>query len=66
MQIFDIRMGDDVIDVVIVDEEVVGLEGKGSGVRIFYGKGVLDRYFFQGFEVDFEVEIDFLFVVVSM
>lgn len=36
---------DEKIDVVVLDEDVVGLfDGVGSGVKIFCGEGVLDIY----------------------
>ncbi|XP_028790972.1 CLP protease regulatory subunit CLPX1, mitochondrial [Neltuma alba] len=38
-EIPDTRAGDDVVDAVVVDEEAVG-----SGAKILYGKGALDRY----------------------
>ncbi|KAF5731256.1 ATP-dependent Clp protease ATP-binding subunit clpX-like mitochondrial isoform X2 [Tripterygium wilfordii] len=43
-EIPDVRTGDDIIDAVVVDEEAVGSEGHGSGAKILYGKGALDRY----------------------
>ncbi|KAI4307109.1 hypothetical protein L6164_030329 [Bauhinia variegata] len=43
-EIPDIRTGDDIIDAVVVDEEALGLEGRGTGAKILYGKGALDRY----------------------
>ncbi|CAI9092567.1 OLC1v1027850C1 [Oldenlandia corymbosa var. corymbosa] len=46
-EIPDVRTGDDIIDAVVVDEESVGLEGRGSGAKILYGKGALDRYLLQ-------------------
>lgn len=54
-QIPDIRTGDDVIDAVVVDEEAVGSEGHGSGAKILYGKGALDRYLSQQKVKDLEV-----------
>lgn len=47
MQIPDVRTGDNIIDAVVVDEEAVGLEGRGSGAKILYGKDALDRYLSQ-------------------
>lgn len=44
MQIPDVRTGNDVIDAVVVDSESVGADGQGSGAKILYGKGALDRY----------------------
>ncbi|KAL0318000.1 UNVERIFIED_CONTAM: CLP protease regulatory subunit CLPX1, mitochondrial [Sesamum angustifolium] len=46
-EIPDVRTGDNIIDAVIVDKESVGSEGRGSGAKILYGKGALDRYFSQ-------------------
>ncbi|KAK2992734.1 hypothetical protein RJ640_023247 [Escallonia rubra] len=46
-EIPDVRTGDDVIDAVIVDEEAVGLDGRGCGAKILYGRGALDRYLSQ-------------------
>ncbi|XP_038892322.1 CLP protease regulatory subunit CLPX1, mitochondrial isoform X1 [Benincasa hispida] len=43
-EIPDVRTGEDIIDAVIVDEESVGSDSPGSGVKILYGKGALDRY----------------------
>ncbi|KAL9250226.1 CLP protease regulatory subunit CLPX1, mitochondrial-like protein [Drosera capensis] len=43
-EIPDERTGDNIIDAVVVDEAAVGLEGKGRGGQILYGKGALDRY----------------------
>jgi len=43
-EIPDVRTGDNIIDAVVVDEEAVGLEGRGSGAKILYGKDALDRY----------------------
>ena len=54
-QIPDIRTGDDIIDAVVVDEEAVGSEGRGSGAKILYGKGALDRYLSQQKVKDLEV-----------
>ena len=54
-QIPDIRTGDDIIDAVVVDEEAVGSEGRGSGAKILYGKGALDRYHSQQKVKDLEV-----------
>ncbi|KAK6121819.1 hypothetical protein DH2020_044432 [Rehmannia glutinosa] len=63
----DVRIGDDIIDAVVVDEESVGTEGRGCGAKILYGKGSLDRYLSrheskdsqtsaEGFEGEAEVE----------
>ncbi|OAY58028.1 CLP protease regulatory subunit CLPX1, mitochondrial [Manihot esculenta] len=43
-EIPDVRTGEDIIDAVVVDEESVGAEGPGTGAKILYGKGALDRY----------------------
>ncbi|KAF5743450.1 putative ATP-dependent clp protease ATP-binding subunit clpx [Tripterygium wilfordii] len=43
-EIPDVRTGDDIIDAVVVDEEAVGSEGRGTGAKILYGKGALGRY----------------------
>ena len=73
MQIPDTRTGDDIIDAVVVDEEAVGLEGKGRGGRILNGKGALDRYLSQqkqkdveGSEGEAEAEPELPSVVASM
>lgn len=72
MQIPDTITGEDIIDAVIVDEEAVGLEGKGRGGRILYGKGALDRFLsrqkpkeFEGSE-EVEAETELPSAVVSM
>lgn len=44
MQIPDDRTGEEIIDAVIVDEESIGSDSLGSGAKILYGKGALDRY----------------------
>ncbi|KAI4340923.1 hypothetical protein MLD38_025714 [Melastoma candidum] len=46
-EIPDVRTGDDVIDAVVVDEEVVGTEGHGCGAKILHGDGALDLYLSQ-------------------
>ncbi|KAL3521650.1 hypothetical protein ACH5RR_019799 [Cinchona calisaya] len=46
-EIPDVRTGDEIIDAVVVDEESVGYERRGSGAKILYGKGALDRYLSQ-------------------
>lgn len=73
MQIPDTRTGDSIIDAVIVDEEAIGLEGKGRGGNILYGKGSLDRYLSQknrneveSSEGEVEGETDLPSVVASM
>ncbi|KAL3652440.1 CLP protease regulatory subunit clpx1, mitochondrial [Castilleja foliolosa] len=43
----DVRTGNDIIDVVIVDKESIGTEGRGCGAKILYGKGAFDRYLSQ-------------------
>ncbi|KAL3650557.1 CLP protease regulatory subunit clpx1, mitochondrial [Castilleja foliolosa] len=43
----DVRIGDDIIDAVIVDKESIGTEGRGCGAKILYGKGAFDRYLSQ-------------------
>ncbi|GLT59787.1 hypothetical protein SLA2020_325870 [Shorea laevis] len=43
-EIPDVRTGDDIIDAVVIDEEAVGTEGRGTGAKILYGKGALDNY----------------------
>ena len=58
MQIPDVRTGDDVIDAVVVDEEVLGSEGRGNGAKILYGKGALDRYLSQQKLNELQVCID--------
>ncbi|KAM4068719.1 hypothetical protein ACB094_12G034400 [Castanea mollissima] len=76
-EIPDIRTGDDIIDAVVVDEEAVGSEGRGSGAKILYGKGALDRYLSQqkvkdlettaeGSDVEPEVDIESPSIVASM
>ncbi|KAH6812782.1 CLP protease regulatory subunit X, partial [Perilla frutescens var. frutescens] len=44
-EIPDIRTGDDIIDAVIVDEESVGSDGRGSGAKTLHGKGSFECYF---------------------
>lgn len=56
-QIPDVRTGNDIIDAVVVDEEAVGLEDRGSGAKILYGKGALDSYISQHKLKDLEVSI---------
>ncbi|XP_022984621.1 CLP protease regulatory subunit CLPX1, mitochondrial-like isoform X1 [Cucurbita maxima] len=43
-EIPDVRTGEDIIDAVIVDEESIGSNSPGSGAKILYGQGALDRY----------------------
>ncbi|KAJ8446215.1 hypothetical protein Cgig2_015986 [Carnegiea gigantea] len=72
-EIPDKRTGDDIIDAVVVDEEAVGLDGKGQGAKILYGKGALDRYLseqklkqVESSEGDPDMEADLQSVVASM
>ncbi|XP_022738729.1 CLP protease regulatory subunit CLPX1, mitochondrial-like [Durio zibethinus] len=76
-EIPDVRTGDDLIDAVVVDEEAIGSEGRGSGAKILYGKGALDRYLSQqklkdlettveGSDGEAEVETELPSVVASM
>ncbi|GFP91296.1 ATP-dependent clp protease atp-binding subunit clpx [Phtheirospermum japonicum] len=51
----DVRIGDDIIDAVIVDKESIGTEGRGCGAKILYGKGAFDRYLSQHEPSDSEV-----------
>ncbi|XP_009352023.1 CLP protease regulatory subunit CLPX1, mitochondrial isoform X1 [Pyrus x bretschneideri] len=53
-EIPEVRTGDDIIDAVVIDEEAVGLDGKGCGAKILYGKGALDRYHSQNKAKDAE------------
>lgn len=53
-EIPDVRTGDDIIDAVVIDEEAVGLDGKGCGAKILYGKGALDHYLSQNKPKDVE------------
>ncbi|KAI4319965.1 hypothetical protein MLD38_033496 [Melastoma candidum] len=46
-EIPDVRTGDDVIDAVVVDEEAVGIEGRGCGAKILHGHGAFDLYLSQ-------------------
>ncbi|KAM1820632.1 hypothetical protein ACFX15_002048 [Malus domestica] len=54
-EIPEVRTGDDIIDAVVIDEEAVGLDGKGCGAKILYGKGALDRYHSQNKAKDAEI-----------
>ncbi|XP_068328617.1 CLP protease regulatory subunit CLPX1, mitochondrial-like [Pyrus communis] len=54
-EIPDVRTGDDIIDAVVIDEEAVGLDGKGCGAKILYGKGALDHYLSQNKPKDVEI-----------
>ncbi|PKI76379.1 hypothetical protein CRG98_003174 [Punica granatum] len=57
-EIPDVRMGDDIIDAVIVDEEAIGVGAKGSGAKILYGKGAFDRYLAQSKAKDQEATVE--------
>ncbi|XWS37987.1 hypothetical protein CRYUN_Cryun19dG0091700 [Craigia yunnanensis] len=57
-EIPDVRTGDDLIDAVVVDEKGVGSEGYGSGAKILYGKGALDRYLSQQKLKDLETTVE--------
>ncbi|KAK4783712.1 hypothetical protein SAY86_018080 [Trapa natans] len=46
-EIPDLRTGGDIIDAVIVDDEAVGVHGKGNGAKILYGKGSYEHYLAQ-------------------
>ncbi|XP_002516670.2 CLP protease regulatory subunit CLPX1, mitochondrial isoform X1 [Ricinus communis] len=76
-EIPDVKTGEDIIDAVVVDEEAVGTEGCGTGGRILYGKGALDRYLAEnklkdsertvdGTDGDPEVETELSSIVASM
>ena len=39
----DMRIGDDITDVVLIDEEAIGCKGHGRRAKILYGKGALDQ-----------------------
>uniref|UniRef100_A0A2P2MNU5 ATP-dependent clp protease ATP-binding subunit clpx n=2 Tax=Rhizophora mucronata TaxID=61149 RepID=A0A2P2MNU5_RHIMU len=74
-EIPDTRMGDDIIDAVIVNEEAVGKEGgSGTGAKILHGKGALDRYLAKrksevttgGSDREAEVELEIPSMVASM
>ncbi|TQD94596.1 hypothetical protein C1H46_019841 [Malus baccata] len=54
-EIPEVRTGDDIIDAVVIDEEAVGLDDKGCGAKILYGKGALDRYHSQNKAKDAEI-----------
>ncbi|TQD68512.1 hypothetical protein C1H46_021787 [Malus baccata] len=54
-EIPDVRTGDDIIDAVVIDEEAVGLDGKGCGAKTLYGKGALDHYLSQNKPKDVEI-----------
>lgn len=47
LQIPDVRIGDDIIDAVVVDTESLGTEGRVCGAKILNGKGALDLYLSQ-------------------
>ncbi|KAJ9146539.1 hypothetical protein P3X46_028789 [Hevea brasiliensis] len=73
-EIPDVRTGEDIIDAVVVDEESVGSEGPGTGAKILYGKGALDRYLSKhksettvdGFDGEPEAETELSSIVASM
>nr|XP_043631390.1 CLP protease regulatory subunit CLPX1, mitochondrial [Erigeron canadensis] len=46
-EIPDVRTGKDIIEAVVVDEEAVGVEGRGSGAKILRGEGAFERYLSQ-------------------
>ncbi|MFS7937133.1 putative AAA+ ATPase domain, ATPase, AAA-type, core, Clp protease, ATP-binding subunit ClpX [Helianthus anomalus] len=46
-EIPDVRSGKDIIEAVVVDEEAVGVEGKGCGAKILHGEGAFDCYLSQ-------------------
>ncbi|KAI7752206.1 hypothetical protein M8C21_023480 [Ambrosia artemisiifolia] len=46
-EIPDVRTGKDIIEAVVVDEEAVGVEGKGCGAKILHGEGAFDHYLSQ-------------------
>ncbi|PRQ60387.1 putative Clp protease, ATP-binding subunit ClpX, P-loop containing nucleoside triphosphate hydrolase [Rosa chinensis] len=54
-EIPDVRIGDDIIDAVVIDEEAVGTDGQGCGAKILYGKGALDQYLSKNKEKDVQV-----------
>ncbi|KAL5803450.1 hypothetical protein ACOSQ4_031755 [Xanthoceras sorbifolium] len=57
-EIPDVRTGESVIDAVVVDEEAVGSEERGSGAKILYGKGALDRYLSKQKAKDLETTVE--------
>lgn len=57
-EIPDVRTGDSVIDAVVVDEGAVGSEERGSGAKILYGKGALDRYLSKQKAKDSEATVE--------
>lgn len=65
MQIPDVRTDDEIIDAVVVDEEAVELEGRGSGAKILYGKDALDRYLAQHKLKDLQVKFHSLMSYLS-
>lgn len=64
MQIPDGRTGDDIIDAVVVDEEVVEYQGSTCGAKILYGKGTLDCYLSQQKVKDSQVCLQLLVFLV--
>ncbi|XP_030549112.1 CLP protease regulatory subunit CLPX1, mitochondrial [Rhodamnia argentea] len=57
-EIPDVRTGEDIIDAVVVDEEAVGIQGRGRGAKILYGKGAFDQYLSQKKVKDQEASIE--------
>ncbi|KDP25897.1 hypothetical protein JCGZ_23723 [Jatropha curcas] len=57
-EIPDVRTGEDILDAVVVDEEAVGTEGRGTGAKILYGKGAFDRYLSKHKLKDTETSLD--------
>lgn len=62
LQIPDVRTGENIIDAVIVDEESIGLDRPGSGAKILYGKGALERYL-SGQKVE-ERKVESIYIIV--
>ncbi|KAK9145524.1 hypothetical protein Sjap_005427 [Stephania japonica] len=74
----DNRIDKDKIDAVVVDEEAVEfVDGKGSGAKILYGKGAFERYLsphrlkdsetsLEGSDGDTEVETELPSIIASM
>ncbi|XP_051121512.1 CLP protease regulatory subunit CLPX1, mitochondrial [Andrographis paniculata] len=57
-EIPDVRTGDDIIDAVVVDKESIGTDERGSGAKILYGKGALERYLSQHRSKTSETSVD--------
>ncbi|GER28950.1 ATP-dependent Clp protease ATP-binding subunit ClpX [Striga asiatica] len=52
----DVRIGEDIIDAVVVDEESLGTtKGRGCGAKILYGKGSFNRYLSRHESKDLEM-----------